>query len=130
MKRSAYISLVILILIIAIQPVVSVHYCHGDIESFDINTTQTKTCCDQMPEEGISVEDCCDEETLVLSTDNYQLPKVQSNIDYSSLFVFIHNNLHTSLLFDSELKQEQFIPFDTLFEKALNRLSYICVYKI
>ena len=130
LKRKAYITLIFLVLIIAIQPIISVHYCHGEIDSVNFTNSHVTNCCDDNPEDGIYMGECCNEETVAISTDNYQAPKIYSVIGFVSSFMVILNNLFLSESLSVVVKRERIYSFESLFDKALDRLSYICVYKI
>ncbi|WP_085536647.1 HYC_CC_PP family protein [Massilibacteroides vaginae] len=130
MKRIAFISLILLTLLIAVQPVLYFHYCQGELSSIAIQTPQDTKCCGELPAEGIHKAGCCNDNTVVLSTDNYQAQQVHSNFSIISAFVIVQQHLLITSDHSADLKDEGFIPVGTLFRKVLDRLAFICVYRI
>ncbi|MEA4868236.1 hypothetical protein SDC9_49782 [bioreactor metagenome] len=130
MKRIASISLILLTLLIAVQPVLYFHYCQGELNSVAFQSTQDKNCCGELPTEGIHEAGCCNDNTVVLSTDNYQAQQVNSNFSIISAFVIVQQHLLITSDHSTDLKDEGFIPVETLFRKVLDRLAFICVYRI
>jgi hypothetical protein len=133
MKRIASISLILLTLLIAVQPVLYFHYCQDELSSIALQSTQDSNCCGELPaEEGMHEAGCCTDNTVVLSVDNYQVSQSNFNFNFNlvSAFVIVQNHLLISSNHDADLKEEIDIPVGAIYKRALDRLAFICVYRI
>lgn len=129
MKKLAFISLILLTLLIAVQPVLYFHYCQGELSSIALQTTQDSSCCNQLPaEEGVHKAACCTDNTVVLSVDNYQASKYHFNL--VNVFVTIQNYLLLPSNLDAGLKEDIHIHLRFLYKRVLDRLAFICIYRI
>lgn len=159
MSRTTAILLLPIMVIFAIQPVIAMHYCGGELQSLDLFAQQTATdnnpvnaaghrdshsCCDSHGTETgrhdckwhATGDGCCDIKLLQLSTDDYQNKVAQQQV--SRLLSLSVDNVGAVLtrLFkltdpetDIRIPHPDFPP-GGLFLKDVSILTYICIYRI
>lgn len=152
MKRAISIFLLHIMMIIAIHPVVAMHFC-GD-ELFSLNLLQSDdddhSCCiapnkisnttslfETASNTGIDLNQasCCHFDTVKLSTDEFGYQS--NNIDITTILNLIQNNWFTiNNLFSLNKPEpnttnfEDEFPPKGLFMEDVSILTYICIYRI
>lgn len=158
MSRMTAILLLPIMVIFAIQPVIAMHYCGGELQSLNLFAQQTNTdispvhaashrnhysCCDSPRTEAgrhdcewhTTGDECCDIELLELTTDDYQ-NKVENQISRPLSFSIDNMGVILTRLFklsDSETNistPHPDFPPEGLFLKDVSLLTYICIYRI
>ncbi|MDO5522657.1 MAG: hypothetical protein Q4G48_01275 [Bacteroidia bacterium] len=153
MKRKIAVFLLSVMALVAVQPVIAMHFCEGKLHSWDLfvnnNDTsccETKTaephfCCSPNLSENHpcslneSHDGCCDFETIRVSTDVYQNKTQEINPDKPSFsfdnvwFALTHLRKNTLSEPNTPLPQKTFPP-DGLFLQDVSILNYICIYRL
>ena len=158
MSRIAAILLLPIMIIFAIQPVIALHYCAGELQSLNLFSQQSTadrsradrvdhgenhSCCDMYQTEPVHHDDewhalgdrCCDTQLLELTTDDYQNKVEQTLSRLFPLSIFNVGDILTHLfkLSDSVTNSPIFhpdFPPGGLFLKDVSLLTYICIYRI
>lgn len=158
MNRAAAILLLPIMIIFAIQPVIALHYCGGELRQFNLFSQHTATdvspidgsnrginhsCCDA-PKTNTSTHNngrhilgdhCCDTQLLVLTTDDYQAKAEKTISRILPLSLEYQADISTRLfklaipLTDPQSFNTDFPP-EGLFLKDVSLLTYICIYRI
>ena len=158
MNRATAILLLPIMLIFAIQPVIAMHYCAGELQSLNLFSQQPTPanspsfeninenqhgCCNQLElatqshlNEWNSIGgECCNTQLLTLSTDDYQ-NKVENSTQRTFTLSLLSIGFNLLLLqrlvapiLHTHTAQLDF-PVDGLFLKNLNLLTYICIFRI
>lgn len=158
MNRTTAILLLPIMMIFAIQPVIALHYCAGELQSLNLFARQTTmdsspahvanggnnhSCCDSHQTETsrhdcewhATGDGCCDIQLLELTTDDYQ-NKVEQPA--SRLLPFSFDTVGAILtrlyklsdpITDIRTPHPDFPP-EGLFLKDVSLLTYICIYRI
>lgn len=153
MKRALSILFLNIMMLVAIQPIVAMHFCGGELHSFELlQGDNNHSCCIPVQEElgksddGIChydvdlniemmADECCDFDVVEVSTDNFQQQANRFNL--LSLFTIVENNWFTiNNLFelnqpeiDTKDSEDEFPP-KGLFMEDVSILNYICIYRI
>ncbi|WP_298652931.1 hypothetical protein [uncultured Proteiniphilum sp.] len=159
MRRTTAILLLPIMMIFAIQPVIALHYCGGELQSLNLFAQQTATdigtvhaadqgdkhsCCDSHRTETgrhdcewhAAGDGCCDTELLELTTDDYQNKAEQQVCHLLPLSIDNVGAILTRLfkLPDTETDilrtSHPDFPPEGLFLKDVSLLTYICIYRI
>ncbi len=145
MKRAVSIFLLHIMMLVAIHPVVAMHFCGGKLFSLNlIQDNNDHSCC--MVEENhftqpsetdidINQASCCHFDTLEISTDEFQ-NQTNSTIPISLLSSMENNWFTINDLFslnepekNTTCPQDEFPP-KGLFMEDICLLAYICIYRI
>lgn len=155
MKRFGAFFFLLVILSIAIHPVVAMHFCGDKIKSLHLYQTENNhSCChiqtpevsDQNPITCCNTHShsenrlpqlngyCCDFEITQLSTDDFQNPQQQNDMQILMpaahlLFVTIFAAIDQLPETDS-LHLKNTFPPDGLFFADVDIRNYICIYRI
>lgn len=158
MSRTTAILLLPIMMIFAIQPVIAVHYCAGELQSLNLFAQHAATdinpayaagrgdnhfCCDvHRPATGHhdyewynTGDRCCDIQLLELTTDDYQNKVEQPASRLLPLSFDTVGAILTRLyklsdpLTDIRTPHPDFPP-EGLFLKDVSLLTYICIYRI
>ncbi|MBF6598832.1 MAG: hypothetical protein ITF98_11505 [Fermentimonas sp.] len=139
MKRFAAIFSLIIMLITAIQPVITMHYCGDELSSLQIYQTIDNygVCCDDIEHHDASItgNSCCETEVMKLTTDEYQTKTVQPEVRISAISIdllghAIINQLSTTESDSSTLLTTLKFPPKGLYLEDVSILTYICIYRI
>lgn len=140
-------------MLVAIQPVVAMHFCGGELHSFELLQAENNHSCCMPTQEGVvttegdvchydvdldmelMANDCCVFDTVEVSTDNFQ--QQANRLNLISLSTMIENNWFTiNNLFalnqpetDVATSEIDFPP-KGLFMEDVSILNYICIYRI
>lgn len=138
MNRITAILLSIFVLLLAAHPAVLLHFCSGDLASVSIMKSQTtpECCSDEQNQDEVLIQmddDCCQNYTIELSTDDYTPQSSISQIDLQGFhhlaclyaFVIVFGGVTESHL-PSEYKDRHPI----LYKTGRDVLSRFCVYII
>lgn len=158
MNKVISIFLLSIMMLIAAHPVIAMHYCEGELYSFNLfQTNDEMECCDGEHQNdtthnhiaccantadhnykhniSLQSEDCCDYDTMQVSTDEFQ--HISNNISWISLISSIANNWFTIndlfTLSQPETNLTSFeyeFPSKGLFMEDICILTYICIYRI
>ncbi|MDD2727385.1 MAG: hypothetical protein WC191_05970 [Proteiniphilum sp.] len=143
MKKGVAILLTMIILLTGIQPVLSLHLCKGDLFSVSlVEGGAPMSCCD-MPETATPEKspvfstyhaDCCDFQSLELSTDDFNHEVDQQNHRSQTpvtvpLWAVIQSLLH-QVLPDEPQPLLQLYPPAGLGRLTTNLLTLICIYRL
>lgn len=152
MRKGLTIFLLNVMALVAIQPVLAMHYCGGKLYSWNLFVNNDDSSCCQTKEIensdcsaetsekhnynlNKSHDNCCDFETIQVSTDDYQNKTQEINSDKLSVSIenvwFILNDLFNDKISEphTTLLQNDFPP-GGLFLQDVSILNYICVYRI
>lgn len=153
MRRALSILFLNIMMLVAIQPVVAMHFCGGELHSLELLQAENNhSCCITLQEdvavtEGdichydidldmeLMADECCDFDTVEVSTDNFQ--QQANRLNLLSLFTMIENDWFTiNNLFalnqpemDVATSEIDFPP-KGLFMEDVSILNYICIYRI
>ena len=143
MKKGVAILLTMIMLLTGIQPVLSLHLCKGDLFSVSlVEGGAPMSCCD-MPETATPETspafstyhaDCCDFQSLELSTDNFSVEVDQQthrnqNPVNVTLWAVIRSLLH-QVLPDEPQPLQQLYPPKGLGRLTTSLLTMICIYRL
>ena len=148
MKRALSIFFLNIMMLVAIQPVVAMHFCGGELHSFDLLKAENNhSCCISKLEVAdiyhydinlateVAADDCCEFDTVEVSTDNFQHQANRLNL--LSQFTMIENNWFTiNNLFalnqpeTDTANSELDFPPKGLFMEDVSILTYICIFRI
>ncbi len=158
MNRTTAILLLPIMMIFAIQPVIALHYCAGELQSLNLFARQTTmdsspvhvanggnnhSCCDSHQTETsrhdcewhATGDGCCDIQLLELTTDDYQNKVEQPASRLLPLSFDTVGAILTRLyklsdpITDIRTPHPDFPP-EGLFLKDVSLLTYICIYRI
>lgn len=154
MKKVISIFLLLLMLVVGTHPVLAMHFCAGELYSFNVsNLTVEKACCAAMNDNPthqdkdtchddqdsqskkalLSHKSCCNIQKVELSTDSYQhqLQKLNLNNIFPS-FENIWLVLNTLIPTKSEDITETNQNFSSrgLYLSNTKLLTFICIYRI
>lgn len=158
MNRTTAILLLPIMMIFAIQPVIALHYCAGELQSLNLFARQTTmdsspahvanggnnhSCCDSHQTETsrhdcewhATGDGCCDIQLLELTTDDYQNKVEQPASRLLPLSFDTVGAILTRLyklsdpIIDIRTPHPDFPP-EGLFLKDVSLLTYICIYRI
>lgn len=146
MKRIFTPILLLVMLTLSMHPVITLHYCQGNLHSFSVVATgESNACCvsSNVNESGslnaVSAnvtelsEKCCSFEKLEIVTDNFLLERTNTTVQesFSSLDVWAVVNYLVNLYAPQILaKGNNLTPLTGLFKTALKFLSFTCVYRL
>lgn len=142
-------------MLVAIQPAVAMHFCAGRLHSLNLlNPDDNDPCCKQEvdPAYRVSTEaenpypndycglskshdNCCDYRLIQISTDDYQTSVEQLNAA-NTLFSFENewftlNNLSGITRPETNtVSVQHYFPPGGLFLRDMSLLAYICIYRI
>ena len=158
MNRVIAIFLLHVMILVAIQPIVSMHYCEGTLRSFNLlNNQDVMACCDT-PIKEISNDsccaihdtesssnnhicdeslngDCCDFQTIQVSTDDFQSDNTKIGYDKSTqslenIWIALVSHFKQEASYSNSSPLPDAFPADGLFLKDISFLTYICIYRI
>ena len=152
MKKGLALFLLAIMALVAVQPVIAMHFCEGELYSWRLFASDDELSCCQPETAGHSccgthssdnpdcnlnnaAEDCCDFETIRVATDDYQKQIQEFNSDKLALTLenvwLTLNNLlgRTAAEPNTTLLQNDFPP-KGLFLHDVSLLTYICIYRI
>lgn len=152
MKRGIAVFLLSVMVLVAVQPVIAMHYCGEELYSWDFFiSNDNSSCCPTNIAEfshhsasssenhdcniGVAHDNCCDFETIQVSTDEYQNKVQESNPAEVSLSIdnvwFTLNYLLRETQPEKKilLPQKDFPP-SGLFMQDVSILNFICIYRI
>ena len=147
MKRILTSILVLLVLTLSVHPILTLHFCQGELHSFTVVTeNESNACCvlsnitennnlDIQSSNFIESSDsCCSYTNLELATDNFILNSSKSiqtpNILTSITGWFVINYLINLALPDTIINTNfNFLSYG-FYLKTLDFLSLICTYRI
>ncbi len=143
MKRAISIFLLFIMMLIAIHPVVAMHYCGGELHSLNLyQPDHESSCCmmadfDDAPNLQMVMHqsNCCEFDSIEISTDDFQ--HQANTIDLIPLLSSIANSWFTInnlfALNQPEKNTDNFLnefPPKGLFMEDVSILTYICIYRI
>lgn len=152
MKKGLAVFLLSVMALVAVQPVIAMHYCGGKLYSWDLFVNNdNSSCCQTEATEDLcgstnlsenlryalneSHNNCCDFETIQVSTDDYKNQIQEINAEKLFLSIenvwFILNNLLNNEVSEPKitLLQNHFPP-KGLFLQDVSIRDYICIYRI
>lgn len=154
MKRGVAILLTTIMLLTGIQSVLSLHLCGGTLFSVSFHEeSESGSCCEmpmQAPQEisarqrqsatnassrvDVFHEDCCDFQTLEISTDDFSHDVAQQSTQLPTPLTYAAWATITSLLqpviSDTSLHLRQLFPPVGLSRITTDLLTFICIYRI
>lgn len=137
MKRIYTILVSVLVLLIAVQPILTFHFCSGTLASIEISSSdEASGCCSDSSSDNTSNEQiiggsCCHTSVLNIKTDNYlQQDKDQQVVPFSVL-TFIHvRNIVADIVSEPTLSSKRKNPPVYLLTEGREILMRFCVYII
>ena len=148
MKRILTSILVLLVLTLSVHPILTLHFCQGELYSFTMNATnKADACCisSDVPESNKfntlttnlieSSESCCSFQNVEIITDNFIVEHTNTTIQKPFSFSYlpvsgILNYLINLFTPDAIIKSNNPISPIGLYSTTLRFLSYICVYRL
>ena len=139
MKRFTAIFLFVVLLITSIQPIIAMHYCGDELNSFQLYQTNAieDFCCDDLEhrEAAISDSSCCETEVMKLSTDEYETKTVQPEVRISAISIDLLGRAIIDQLITTESDSNTLLttlkfPPKGLYLDDVSILTYICIYRI
>lgn len=139
MKRITAIFSLIVMMIVAIQPVIAMHYCGNELSSLQIYQTNGvgDFCCEGTDYHDVLISDnfCCETEMIKLSTDEYQTKTEQSELRVSPISTDTLGYTLISQLITNKSEANSFLtslkfPTKGLYLEDVSILTYICIYRI
>ena len=139
MKRITAIFSLIVMMIVAIQPVIAMHYCGNELSSLQIYQTNgiEDICCDDIEhhEAVISDSSCCETEVMKLSTDEYETKTVHPEVRISAISIDLLGRAIIDQLITTESDSNTLLttlkfPPKGLYLDDVSILTYICIYRI
>lgn len=143
MRKGVAILLTMIMLLIGIQPVLSLHLCGGTLFSVSLfDEISAVSCCD-MPEPATTEDnpaiavyqpDCCDFQSLKLATDDFSHDAEQYILRNQTpvtgpLWAVIYALLE-QIPFDQPLTHRQLFPPAGLSRLTADLLTLICIYRL
>ena len=143
MRKGVAILLTMIMLLTGIQPVLSLHLCGGNLFSVSlVEEVAPLSCCD-IPETATPEKspvfstyhaDCCDFQSLELSTDDFSVEADQQNHRSQTPVTVTHWAVMRSILHqvlpDEPQPFQQFYPPAGLGRLTTNLLTLICIYRL
>ena len=150
MRKVTALFLLMIMAVFAIRPVIAMHYCNGELYSFNLYQHQEDSsnfsCCHSDNSEASPIShqtltsawgSCCDNTALELATDEYRnkagsfVLRILSNPVEDGIPLFANtNSLKPSVLDTGDPSSGQLFPPEGLFMKDIDILTYICIYRI
>ncbi len=139
MKKFTAIFLFVVMLITSIQPIIAMHYCGDELNSFQLYQTNAieDFCCDDLEhrEAAISDSSCCETEVMKLTTDEYQTKSIQPELRIYPLSIdvlgyAVINQLNTDEPVSNTFLTTLKFPTKGLYLDDVSILTYICIYRI
>src|SRR5690554_3292600 len=151
MRKVTAFLLLMIMAVSAIRPVIAMHYCMGELRSFNVYQNHESTlaeetaCCQSGIDEKKSPiaqpllvdhrNDCCDDTLLEISTDDFQANK---SVSISRIIptLVVDGLFHKTSLINQPIPETSDppsgmeFPPEGLFLKDIDILSYICIYRI
>ena len=140
--------LILLVLTFSVHPIITLHFCNGDLHSFSLTSiSETNTCCASSTiSENItfekytnniinSSETCCTIENVEFLTDNFTVEQTNTTTHKPVTSILIHASAILDYLIslftsDAIIKSNHPISPIGLRSTTLKFLSYICVYRL
>lgn len=157
MKKGFAVFFLHVMLLVAIQPVISLHFCKGELHSVDLMKANLSSCCEIPAKESqvlvdfdtldqpysnqnhnnsqLTDTECCDFEAIKFSTDNYQ-NQIQQPVSLKSLQliqtlgVALINTLPRQGFFTETGFHAKIFPTTGILLQDVSLLTYICTYRI
>jgi hypothetical protein len=139
-------------LVIGIRPVLAMHFCAGELYSFEVLSNEIeKSCCEDtgIPQQDddschtapneqehsilLSHDNCCDIQKVEFSTDDYLLQVQQYNLNNvlpSFETVCLAFDLFIPVENEGITKHSQYFPPGDFGLHNVDLLTYICIYLI
>ena len=147
MKRILTSILLLLVLTLSVHPILSMHFCGGELQSLNIQALSSNSmCC--LPTEVEDIENsatssqsviasdnsCCSTTNLEVVTDNFTLNSAQSiqlptELTYMPAW-FVVNYLINLATVETTTETSFNFPIYGSYLKTLTFLSLICVYRL
>jgi hypothetical protein len=129
MKRITAISMILSLLLTAMQPAVVLHYCKGSLYSVGfIKNELPKSCCS-----GSEHKNCCSNRILKITTDDFQIQQPVSGgivpLILSPVLFVLSDNLYPSESPDLLLLQQIFPP-GGLARRQVDLLAFVGNFRI
>lgn len=148
MRKVISIFLLNLMVVIAVHPVVAMHFCGGQLHSQSLyKPDNIHNCCHTSVHDLVLHEfafaaldaqhealSCCDFQVVELPTKEYQ-HQTEEDLTISPQITEISTWLQTAVLPEIHQLQQEAVHYNSfppegLFLQDLNRLSYICILRI
>ncbi len=154
MKKGVAILMTAIMLLTGIQPVLSLHFCAGTLFSAGFfEESESSICCEGPMAEATQAssennkpaagstsdnvvyhEDCCEFQTIEISTDDFSRNAEQQTIQSLTQLTGATWAVMTSLLYrdipDNSLTVRHHFPPVGLSRLTTDLLTYICIYRI
>lgn len=135
-------------LTLSVQPLITLHFCRGELHSFAVGgTDQVNACCitsDSAENSSFdmlstnftkSSNSCCSFQRVEIITDDFTVEHTNATIQkpITSLYIQVSailNNLIDLVASEPLVKNNSPTSFIGLYNNTLKYLSYICVYRL
>ncbi|KAA6314677.1 hypothetical protein EZS27_034743 [termite gut metagenome] len=145
MKRVVSIFLFLVILIIGLQPTLTIHFCGGELYSVDLMTGESVgLCCGKNTDDTSNHNhakplltkphtSCCHIQKIQISTDNY-LRQARLNTTpvlpvYNNAWIVL-NYMANRIESDNSFTIQHLFPPGGLNKQSIDVLAYMCIYRI
>ena len=147
-KRVLTSMLLLVVLTLSLHPVITLHFCKGDLHSFTmVSESEANTCCalsysnennnSDTPSTNLieSSDNCCTSQNVEIITDNFTIEHTNTTIQKSSTFSYfqisaILNYLINLFTPETILTSNYHLSPQGLYSNTLRFLSFICVYRL
>ena len=147
-KRILTSLLLVLVLTMSVHPIITLHFCNGDLHSFTMGAANEATACCILSDVAEnnhfdtlstnlteSSDSCCSFQNVEIITDNFTVDQTNTTIQKPVTFTFIHASAILDYLInlftpEAIIKSSHPISPIGLRSTTLKFLSYICVYRL
>lgn len=151
-KRKLAVFLLSVMALVAVQPVIAMHFCQGKLHSWDLFVNNdTSSCCQTKTTDDSCTptyasdnhsyalnethDNCCDFETIQVSTDEYQhqtqdLSSGKLFLSLENVWFVLSSLLNANAVEESTNLSLKDFPPQGHFLQDVSILNYICVYRI
>ena len=148
MKRISTSILLLVVLTLSLHPIVTLHFCKGDLHSFSVVSMNAATTCCALssisennnfdtPSTNLteSSESCCSFQNVEVITDNFTSEHTTTTIQNPTAFSYfqmsaILNYLINLFAPDTIPVTNNYLSPPVLYNTTLKFLAHICVYRL
>ncbi len=150
MRKVTALFLLLIMAVFSMRPVIAMHYCNGELYSFNLYQQQEGSsaisCCHSDKSEASTTiahqmltspwDTCCDDTVLELATDEYRnntgsfVLRILSSPVEDGIHLFANTSSLKPSVQETDPSYGQLFPPEGLFLKDIDILTYICIYRI
>ena len=147
-KRILTSLLLVLVLTLSVHPIITLHFCEGDLHSFTIGATnEASACCitSDVTENNYfdtlttnlteSSDSCCSFKSVEIITDNFTVEHTNTTIQKPTTYSYFQMSTILDYLInlfspDTIIESNSFFSTPVLYNTTLKFLAHICVYRL